>query len=426
MKLLICSNVPFQKDYSGSGNWISSFVEALHPHFFSNDNSIVLMTLGETANYIQNYKDNVDIVTIDRSYHYPYKKPGKKLVKQFKIQMERMNPDIVHVWGTEGPWCYLLEEYKYDKNKIILSIQGVVNSLRSVWFAGLSFREIIKIGLSIPDLYFLKKHYFLYYYRFNKYSSFERAFIIDLKYVVYQSNWVKAWINAMNTFDKPQELFRTNRNVRTNFKKSFWSLNGTSKGAKRIVTISSSSKAYKGLHVLIKAFGLLVNSYKLDLRLSIIGVDDFIKKPFYLRNGYERFIYTLLIKYDIIDSVDFLGKQDSNQMVESLCESSVFVQSSFVESYSLTLAEALCLGLPSVVSYSAALPELGGDKGCLYYPAGDYVALAQSVYRVFENEEISIKLSEEGRKEILTKTEDNQIVLDYLKIYNKINTDEGS
>jgi glycosyltransferase involved in cell wall biosynthesis len=134
----------------------------------------------------------------------------------------------------------------------------------------------------------------------------------------------------------------------------------------------------------------------------------------------------LLIKYDIIDSVDFLGKQDSNQMVESLCESSVFVQSSFVESYSLTLAEALCLGLPSVVSYSAALPELGGDKGCLYYPAGDYVALAQSVYRVFENEEISIELSEEGRKEILTKTEDNQIVLDYLKIYNKINTDEGS
>lgn len=416
MKILICSNVNYSKDHTGSGNWITSYINNLA----SEDSiEIVVVSLGSVFS-IQRIKDTkITQVLLTRSYHRPYNRPKKKLFQQFSKTLGKFNPDVIHIWGTEGPWCHLIELGKVDKRIVVLSMQGVVNSLRLAWFAGLSFTEVIRSSFGFMDFVFFRKSYAVLYYRFSKYSKFESKFIGSLRYVIYQSNWVKGWLKSFSKNSPSLTMVRTNINMRENFKSGVWKYKDL-RNRPLVVSTTSSIRAYKGLHITLKALSILVHDFSLDIKLQIIGVENPIGKKMILRSGYENLIIFLLKKFNIASNVNFLGTLDSAHIKSTLLDSDVFVQSSFVESYSVTLAEAMYLGVPSVVAYSAALPELGGEKSSVYYSPGDHVSLANKIFELTNSPDLMKSMSKESRKEIIRKTEDSKIVNEHINLYTKI------
>ncbi|MCI5147696.1 MAG: glycosyltransferase family 1 protein [Candidatus Electrothrix sp. AR3] len=80
---------------------------------------------------------------------------------------------------------------------------------------------------------------------------------------------------------------------------------------------------------------------------------------------------------------------------------------SFIESYSVALIEALTLGVPSVVSYVGGLPQMATDKeSALFFSSGDHAMCAYQVEKILTDEILANKLSQQACKVMSCNTLD--------------------
>ncbi|MEM4166721.1 MAG: glycosyltransferase [Candidatus Bilamarchaeaceae archaeon] len=120
-------------------------------------------------------------------------------------------------------------------------------------------------------------------------------------------------------------------------------------------------------------------------------------------------------------NVNFLGLLDADSIIKQLYSSSLVVVPSFIETYSLALAEAMYLGVPVVASYAGAMPELAKDgESALFLPIGDPVSCAMQIDRVLSGQNLAKKLSENARKIGLVRNNKESVLKKQLNIYNDI------
>ena len=151
----------------------------------------------------------------------------------------------------------------------------------------------------------------------------------------------------------------------------------------------------------------------------LAGVD--IKLQFYRINGYTKFLFSLINEYGIKDRVLFPGKLSAKQLTEWLLKSDIYVNPSLVESYSAASAEALYLGVPTIMSYAGAMPEFSRNKKvALYYPQMDFVSLASRIDSLISDKELSLELSSNAISEMSTKCGSELVKKTQLEIYRSL------
>ena len=93
----------------------------------------------------------------------------------------------------------------------------------------------------------------------------------------------------------------------------------------------------------------------------------------------------------------FLGNLNAEQVKARMLKSNVFVSASAMENQSMTLGEAMILGVPSVASAVGAIPEMinDGEDGFLY-PFADPERLADAVCKIFSDRDLALRFSEKG------------------------------
>ena len=70
------------------------------------------------------------------------------------------------------------------------------------------------------------------------------------------------------------------------------------------------------------------------------------------------------------------------------------LQTSYVESYSLAVAEAMMIGVPLVISYAGAMPELAQDRvTALFYTPSDFFSCAYRLKQIIEDEKLAYGMS---------------------------------
>ena len=102
----------------------------------------------------------------------------------------------------------------------------------------------------------------------------------------------------------------------------------------------------KNVDKLIYAFDLLIREYNLNSRLVIIG-----------RGPYENEMIRLIERLRLQDRLEWKHWLPRTQYLEELSTSNVFVYPSEHECYGITAAEAIAMGIPTVVANSTALAE---------------------------------------------------------------------
>ena len=97
------------------------------------------------------------------------------------------------------------------------------------------------------------------------------------------------------------------------------------------------------------------------------------------------------------------------------------VQTSYVESYSLAVAEAQTVGVPSIISYAGAMPELAKDYiSGIFFSPGDYISCASKMIELIENRKQAEDLSDNSYK-LAEKRNNNKTVLEkQIEIYKQI------
>jgi len=408
IKVLWFCNVSFSDAKSSStGSWLFPMVDSL---LETNEIEFYNITQGKVSNVTSQDYGYVNQWLVPYSPLRSNGLPAQKTVDQIRQIVEEINPDIIHIWGTENYWG-LLYSRGYIKGNVILEMQGLKYACAKYFYVGLSFydilkcfrlKEFIKPSRSLPGIKA----------GFEKWGRFEKEMLLKANFISTQSDWVRAHVSYVN--DKAN-LIKTKITLRKEFLKADkW--NAEECVPYTIFTsASSSSVSYKGLHILFDAVAILKKRFP-EIRLNIAGsVSSGLRE-----DGYSKWLKEKAKKNGIIENISWLGSLDAGEIVMQMRKSNVVVIPSFVESYCLALDEALTVGVPSVVSFAAALPELAThEETALFYPSGDVEMCANAIERYFNDIDLARLISKRAYEEKQSK-DNREIALLQMDIYKKV------
>jgi len=339
--------------------------------------------------------------------------PNKQSCLYFAQIVDSFMPDIIQVWGSENPLKLLPFDMKFPGVKV-LTMQGVMASIAPVMLNAMSRKEILSTYgvreiVKRRGLCAIKKS-------FQKDGKLETKMIARSNYIITQSEWTKKQIVRLNSSAR---YFRTGRILREPFINSKkWS---DCKHEKPIIYSAAVGYSLKGLHVLIKALAIITKEKPgVELRLAgATGRRDF------LGDGYLRFILKLIKRNSLESNVVWLGAITADEIVEQLQVASVFVNPSFVESYSMVVAEAMMVGTPSVISLTGAMSELAENNvEALFFEPGNYAECAANIMRLLNDQALALGISKNAIKRAIERQNNHDIAGQQVQFYYDILSDE--
>ena len=163
----------------------------------------------------------------------------------------------------------------------------------------------------------------------------------------------------------------------------------------------------KGIHYLIKSIPEVIKAHK-DVLCVLIG------------NGeYKSQAEQLTRNLNLEDYVLFLGSLPQEMVFKYYQVADAFVLPSISEGCPTTLLEAMYFGLPVIATDIPGVYEHFKDVAILVSP-GDEKELASAIIRLFGDQELSQRLSMEGKKLVETKYTWGSVAKRYEEMYSDL------
>lgn len=365
-------------------------------------------------------KRTISGISNNIKYYGYYEKSGSELKYNkehellFKDIVDNENPDIVHIWGTEFIHSLEMVHAVSDKDKVVISIQGLISVCGKHYYSGLptkvicsyTFRDLIK-----NDTIKSQKNKFL------KRGCIEQEAVRNCKYIIGRTEFDKACTYQIN----PSSIyFHCGEILRKIFYDGKWDYG---KCEKHTIFISQSGYPIKGFHFALEALSLVKKKYG-DAKIYVAGG--------VLNNGatlisrlkqktYERYIYRLITELNLSDSVIFTGNLSSEQMKEFYTRANVFVLPSAIENSPNSLGEAMLIGTPCVAAGVGGVKDMMDDNtdGYIYQWDAPYM-LANYILKVFDLNVEVMKISENARAHARSNHGPEKCFQEYIDAYQKI------
>jgi glycosyltransferase involved in cell wall biosynthesis len=193
-----------------------------------------------------------------------------------------------------------------------------------------------------------------------------------------QNNWFRypAHFLARNGVDLNMEGIRPGT-----FRARFPELEGH-----RIMLFLGRLHAIKGLDLQLQALDRLVSKYS-DLVWVLVGPDD----------GEWQRLQTLIESAGLEGNVKWIGPLMGNERFSALVDADVLVQTSLYECQSMTVNEALAIGVPLVVTDSINYGEVQSG-GAGYVVSRDSTELANAIDAILAAPDLGDSMRSAGRK----------------------------
>lgn len=376
MKVLWFSNCVLSREQSrGSGSWLYAMRDLI-----SSDVEMVNVTDGNVSSVVFNKGNGISEYILPL---WPLKNgiPEEDNIASIKEIVKKEHPDVIHIWGTEKYWALLFSRGYIQFENVILEVQGVLSSCEDVFWGGLTPAEIKNVR-SLKTCLLPKYSQYKQYSAYCKRALLEREILPKFNYLATQSDWTRDQLLLLCS--PHAHFFHSLRPVRKEFVEAKkWRPTGNTDPT--IFFSYNYCVPFKGIHILLKAVRLLKIRYP-EIHLRIAG-RNFMTKPFYRIGDYEQLLKEMIMDYGLEENIHFCGFLKAPQMIEEIHRADVVVNPSFVESYSAAAAEALVIGVPTVLAYAGAMPGFSKDKPvALYYNPTDYRTLAAKIITAFEDE----------------------------------------
>ncbi len=336
--------------------------------------------------------------------------PPAAMVQSIVAAVKEFSPDLIHVWGTENFWGLLTAQSMLNY-PTLLEIQGLKGQIAKVFCGGMSFSEQFS-AIGIKEI-FQRRTMRADQRDFARWGVLENTIIRGHNFVDVQSSWAAAQVKAINT---SAQLFPVDLALRH----PFYSASGWQSSGNFIIFCTASySSPFKGLHVAVRALGLLKKRIP-DARLRIAGAHQ---RDGIRQGGYMRWINRMIKELGLSNSVEWLGPLNAEQIVEELRSAAAVVIPTFIENCCTAMQEAMAIGTPVVVSYVGGIPSLGkNEDSCLFFPGGDEVMCAYQLERVLIDKVLATMLSQESHKIAAVRNDRQRIVNRQLEIYQQVMT----
>ena len=405
MKILWLVNVPFSLVSDSlnipaynKGGWL----EFMSKQILKQDNTLIVLLPGNVNTYVNKEKFKI----------YSFKKPK---IDFFRDILQNENPDVIHIWGTEYKHSLCMIQASKTLNKLdktFVSIQGPVyiysnyHYLASLPFNALksnSLHDFIRRSNIIKSQKIMQKN-----------ARYEVEGLKIAEHVIGRTSFDYIFATQTNPLIKYHKCYET---LREGFYQNKWTLD---KCQKHSVFAPQGNYPLKGFHFLIEAAHILKKKYP-DIKVYAIG-NDIFNIPFYRISTYLKYIKSLILKYDLKNNIIFTGSLDERQMIEFYLKAHVFVCPSSIENSSNSIGEAMCLGVPSVVSFVGGNAEFIKHEHSGYvYPYDAPYFLADYLDKIFTNNELALMFSNNAKNDAKKFYDPINNFDSLMKIYKKGN-----
>jgi len=342
-------------------------------------------------------------------------KYDNKLEHFWKQLYDESIPDLIHIHGTE--FAHGLACMKRLPNlKYVISIQGLVSVNTKYYLGGISLLDIIK-NITFRDI-IRNDNLFQAKRKFEKRGFIEIEYLKRTNHVIGRTQWDYTHSKNINS---NLEYHFCNESLRDNF----YFVNKWDIKRKNNYSIFCSQAGYplKGLHQVLKAVSIIKDEFP-DMKLNIAGANISKRETIIEKikiSGYGLYINNLIRKLKIQNIVNFTGRLNENQMIEEFKKSHVFICSSSIENSPNSLGEAQLLGVPSIASYVGGNPDMIEEgKTGLLYRFEEYEMLAYKIKKIFNDDFLATKLSDNGIVEAENRHNKEANLKQTINIYFKI------
>ncbi len=341
----------------------------------------------------------------------------------FKAIIEELQPDIVHVFGTEyGHTLAMarvikeLEKHYAEKTganittngntaeslkktcppKLLIGIQGVISKCGEEYTAelpysaihGLTFRDLIKKdNISRQQAKFLER------------GEMEKEAIALASNVTGRTAFDESFVKSVNP---DARYYFMNETLREVFYTGQWELE---KCSRHSIFISQGDYPLKGLHILIEAMAKIAENFP-DAVIYVAGADitayGSLKEKIKI-GSYGKYLRKLTNALGLSGKVIFTGRLDEKQMKEMYLKCHTYVCASSLENSPNSMGEAMLLGVPVVASRVGGIPSLIEENiEGLLFEAGNSEGLADNIIRLWNDDDLAISLGKKGRERAIT------------------------
>lgn len=326
---------------------------------------------------------------------------------------EEFEPELIHINGTEyANALNLLSEMNIPS---VISIQGLTHVLGRYVFTGFDMKYIIKHPLFAIWL-------FRNQLAFEIKGKNEVQYLRAVNHVIGRTDWDRIHSKMI----APTANYHVcNESLRPSFYLNNWRLENAERYR---IYVSQANYQIKGAHILIEALSRLKDRYP-RLKVVIGGQNPLVKRKG-LRTllstfDYGHYLREKIDEYRLNDFIEFKGSLSETQVVKELLQSHLSIVPSTIENSPNSLGEAMLLGVPCIASYAGGIPYLTDyGQAALLYRCEEWEMLYDHVCKIFDNDDIALKLSTKERQKA-TKTHDREENANQMtKIYREIiNTD---
>lgn len=409
-KVLWLCNIKFSQDgLRQTGGWLQPLAEAVVK---TEKIQIGVVAIGDSSNIVENNCGEIHQWLIPRRKTKYSQIVSKKTCHDVAQIINSWNPDLVHIWGTESFWAYI--NYSgYIKCKSLIDIQGLLFDYTDFFYGQLTFTEILKC-IHLKEIIMPWRTLFYKRFIFKKRGLLERKFLSSFDYISTQSQWVRDHLK----FNYPDaRFFETKIMLRSSFYEAEkWRFKEDKKNP-IVFTTCSAAVSYKGVHVAIKAIAFLKKKYP-NIKLHIAGNVNVGNK---LIDGYSLFLQSKIKEYGMEDNIKYLGSISDLEIIRQLQECSVCIIPSFIETYCLALAESMIVGVPTVISYTGAMPEQAiNEQEALFYNSLDYISAAANIDKLICDKELAERISIACRLRKIRDNNPKSVLQTQINIYNEI------
>lgn len=396
-----------------SGTWLLAMARLITQY---GDTKLVNITVNPNT-----AKDTIEIKKSGNIIEYLL--PVSKLSKERLPSSEASNrihqlccteaPDIVHVWGVENYFSHLLPRLDI-KAKLLLDIQGLRGTCADVYFGDLSPIEILKTFKLREILFPLSKSIFSLYRQMRLDGEYDISVLKKYKYISTQSNWIR---QQMSFFANEATIFQTHVALREEFEQApDWCYPVSDVPA--FYVSAAGAAPYKSIQTAFRAIKLFKERTP-EVKLYVVG--DFRVRGVIHTSGYLYFLHDYIQRHNLHDNIIFTGALTSSEIIDIARRCVAYIQTSYVESYSLALAEAQVLGVPCIISYAGAMPELAEhEKSGLFYSPGDYVSCAALMQRLIDDRALATRISITSRNAARLRHKSESVYEAQMNIYRTI------
>ncbi len=369
------------------GGWVESMAKELKN--FS-DVELAVACKCENGELFEECVDGVQYYSVA----YTSSTSCKEIERRFGEIIEKFNPDLIHIEGTEFLHAKAAVEVSNRLQiPVVTSMQGILKGYYNYQCGQLQMDDLI-FSKSLTNIFSGLLLHFRKTKWYNKRLNHEKEVIENSEYILGRTTWDRAHSYAINPKAK---YYSCNRILRTPFYNEKWAIE---KVERHSIYVGNGYNALKGFHFVVEALPQLIKEYP-DIKVYVAGHKPYTEndKRAFFKKGYGAYLKKLIDDLGVSDHIEFTGPLKAQAVAEKLSKVNAYVLCSTIENSPNTLGEAMLVGTPCVSAYVGGVSDMAEDgKEALFYRNDDPELLTWNIKRIFDSDELALELSKNAQK----------------------------